>query len=66
MEIKYGDTFELGDHRLACGDAKDPEIIRKLMGGEQIKVILADVPYGIAIVESKEGLFKQKLSIKQF
>ena len=64
MEIKYGDIFELGSHRLICGDAKDPEIIKKLISNEKIKVILADVPYGIAIVESKEGFVQTKTKHK--
>lgn len=53
--IVYGDLFSLGDHRLICGDAGDPEIVRKLIGEDKIKMLLCDVPYGIAIVESKQN-----------
>lgn len=53
MEIKSGDIFILGEHRLACGDAKDKELIKKLMGGGVIRQILCDPPYGVAYVENK-------------
>ena len=53
--IVYGDLFSLGDHRLICGDAGDQEIVRKLIGEDKIKMLLCDVPYGIAIVESKQN-----------
>jgi site-specific DNA-methyltransferase (adenine-specific) len=53
--IKYGDKFQLGEHRLACGRAEDPEILKKLIGTDKVKVICCDVPYGIAVTESKQG-----------
>lgn len=53
--IKYGDIFQLGEHKLACGRAEDPEILKKLIGQEKVKVICCDVPYGIAVTESKQG-----------
>jgi DNA modification methylase len=58
--IKYGDIFQLGDHRLICGDATDAEIISKLLGADKIKLILTDVPYGVALVEGKKGFTKSK------
>ena len=30
---KVGDVYQLGDHRLMCGDSSDPEAVRTLMGG---------------------------------
>jgi len=53
MEIKSGDIFILGEHKLACGDAKDKELIKNLMGGGVIRQILCDPPYGVAYVENK-------------
>lgn len=58
MEIKYGDKFKLGDHYLINGDATDPKIINKLMGGNKVKVILSDIPYGISVSESKKSFIK--------
>jgi site-specific DNA-methyltransferase (adenine-specific) len=58
--IKYGDIFQLGDHRLVCGDATDSEIVSKLLREDKIKLILTDVPYGVALVEGKKGFTKSK------
>ena len=32
-KAKLGDVYQLGEHRLICGDSTDPETIEKLMGG---------------------------------
>ena len=58
MQIKTGDIFQLGDHRLTCGDAKDPALIKKLISDERVSLILSDPPYGVAYVEGKAGLTK--------
>lgn len=54
--IKEGDLFQLGEHYLLCGDATNPDHVRTLMKDHTIDLICTDVPYGIAYVESKEGL----------
>jgi hypothetical protein len=36
FSINLGDVLELGEHRLACGDAKDPLLVEKLLEGEAI------------------------------
>lgn len=53
---KEGDLFQLGEHFLLCGDATNRNHVRKLVGKHTIDLICSDVPYGIAYVESKEGL----------
>ncbi len=58
--IRYGDLFQFGSHRLICGDCRDKEIIKKLIGKEKVNQINIDIPYGVGYVESKQG-FKQKL-----
>ncbi|MCK5332448.1 site-specific DNA-methyltransferase [Candidatus Parcubacteria bacterium] len=58
--IKYGDLFQLGSHRLICGDCRDKEIVKNLIKKDKICQINIDVPYGVGYVESKQG-FKQKL-----
>lgn len=48
-DIKTGDMFALGNHRLICGDATDPEIIRKLMSENKADMIYCDPPYNIGL-----------------
>lgn len=52
-EIKTGDIFELGAHRIGCGRAEDVEFVKKVVGGGAIRQILTDPPYGVAYVENK-------------
>lgn len=59
--IKSGDLFELGNHLLLCGDAKDKNLMNKLIGKNKIKAIISDPPYAIQYAESKKG-FKQKIA----
>jgi len=44
---KVGDLFELGDHRLLCGDATSKSDVSRLMDGTKIDIVLTDPPYGI-------------------
>ena len=44
---KAGDAYALGDHRLICGDSTDPDVLKKLMDGEQADLLLTDPPYGV-------------------
>ena len=44
-----GDLWQLGDHRLICGDSTDPEIIKRLMGGEKADLLLTDPPYNVSL-----------------
>lgn len=40
-----GDVWELGPHRLVCGDSTDPETVRTAMGGGRAKLMATDPPY---------------------
>ena len=44
---KLGDIWQLGEHRLMCGDSTDKATIEKLMNGEKTDMILSDPPYGM-------------------
>lgn len=63
-KIKAGDIFQLGEHRLVCGDINDKNLLKELIGDDHINSIVIDPPYGVAYVESKSG-FKQKLACEK-
>ena len=46
-KAKLGDIYQLGRHRLMCGDSTDPAVIDRLMDGVKAKLLLTDPPYGI-------------------
>lgn len=54
--MKPGQIIQLGQHRLACGDASDPELVKRLVDEDKISVVLVDPPYSVAVVESKQWL----------
>lgn len=58
--IKYGGIFRLGNHLLACGDARDIKLVDKLLGETKVKLLCVDAPYGVSVVESKEGFNQLK------
>lgn len=45
-----GDIWQLGRHRLICGDSTDEEIINRLREGKFIDLVLTDPPYGVNVV----------------
>ena len=44
-----GDLWLLGDHRLLCGDARDPEARARLTEGLSLGLIATDPPYGVSV-----------------
>jgi len=56
--IKLGTIWQLGEHRLAFGDCRDPELLKRLFGKEKVNLLCCDIPYGIAAVESKREFSK--------
>ena len=54
-ESKYGEIYELGRHRLMCGDATKIEDVKKLLGAVKADMVFTDPPYNVAHVshESK-------------
>jgi DNA modification methylase len=46
-DIKRGDIYILGKHRLMCGDAAKKHDVEDLMNGQKAEVVCTDPPYGI-------------------
>lgn len=42
-----GDLWILGRHRLLCGDATNPEDVRRLLGEDRPLLMVTDPPYGV-------------------
>lgn len=59
-KARLGDIYQLGRHRLMCGDSTKPEDIKKLTEGEKIDLLITDPPYNVAY----EGKGKDELTIK--
>ena len=53
--VERGDVWQVGRHRLMCGDATSPEDVATLMGGKKANLIITDPPYNVAF-ESSDGL----------
>lgn len=54
-----GGVYELGEHKLICGDSTDPEVLRELMGGTKADLIITDPPYNVDYT----GKTKEELKI---
>lgn len=44
---KLGDIWQLGEHRLMCGDSTNSESVARLMGGVKADMVFTDPPYNV-------------------
>ena len=57
---KLGDMYQLGAHRLICGDCTDTETIDRLMNGQKADMVFTDPPYGMK--KENEGVLNDNLN----
>lgn len=55
---EIGDIWDLGRHRIACGDCRDTELVSRLMQGQQARMVITDPPYNVPITGHVCGLGK--------
>ena len=54
-KAKLGEIYQLGKHRLMCGDSTSTADVKKLLNGETMDLVVTDPPYNVAI-ENSQGM----------
>jgi DNA modification methylase len=57
---KLGDIWQLGRHRLMCGDSTDKETVELLMDGKKADMVFTDPPYGMK--KEADGVLNDNLN----
>lgn len=57
---KMGDIWQLGNHRLVCGDSTNAETVKKLMNGKTADCVFTDPPYGMK--KESDGVLNDNLN----
>ena len=58
-QSKLGDLYELGNHRVLCGDSTKLEDVERLMDGKKADMVFTDPPYGIAFEDTRGNVIKE-------
>lgn len=55
-KVQKGEVWQLGDHRLMCGDSTSADDVEKLMDGQKAVLCITDPPYGVSIGDRNKVL----------
>jgi len=57
-KTKIGDIYQIGKHKIMCGDSRNADHVKKLFGKKLVNQIMTDPPYGVDY-QSKNELLKK-------
>ena len=63
-KVKRGDIWQLGEHRIMCGDSTSSDDVEKLMNGEKADMVFTDPPYNLSFKGSMSNTTKDGVMIK--
>ena len=55
---KYGQVYQLGNHRLMCGDSTKNEDVEKLLNGVKADLLITDPPYNVSMERKSKDVLK--------
>lgn len=65
-QSKSGDLYELGRHRVLCGDSTKREDVELLMDGKKADMVFTDPPYGISLDTDTEKVLGKNAKAKVY
>lgn len=60
---KLGEIYQLGNHRIMCGDSTKIEDVEKLMDGKKADMVFTDPPYGVSYENKTKSIANQRKDI---
>ena len=64
-DVQSGQMWQLGEHRIICGDCTDRAVVERVMGGEKADLCLTDPPYGLGDTVSDKNEYDQYNDTKE-
>ena len=60
-KVKRGDIWQLGEHRVMCGDSTSSDDVAKLMDKKEVDVLVTDPPYGMSFKSNHRKVAHKKI-----